>query len=32
VIPLAEIETVLPLAEVYESVQFIPEAPEDEEA
>jgi Uma2 family endonuclease len=32
VIPLAEIETALPLAEVYETVQFVPEASEDDEA
>lgn len=30
VIPLAEIETVLPLAEIYERVEFHPELPEDE--
>jgi Uma2 family endonuclease len=30
VVPLGEIETVLPLAEVYETVEFSPEPPEDE--
>jgi Uma2 family endonuclease len=30
VIPLREIETALPLAEVYETVAFTPEPPEDE--
>jgi hypothetical protein len=30
VIPLAEIDTELPLAEIYERVEFVPE-PEDEE-
>jgi Uma2 family endonuclease len=32
VVPLEEIETELRLAEVYETVQFVPEAPEDEGA
>ena len=31
VIPLDEIETALPLAEVYQMVQFVPEAPEADE-
>jgi Uma2 family endonuclease len=32
VLPLAEIETELPLAEVYEAVEFVPETVDDEEA
>lgn len=32
VVPLAEIETELPLAEIYEAVEFHPEPPEDENA
>jgi Uma2 family endonuclease len=31
VVPLGEIDTVLPLAEIYEAVEFHPELPEDED-
>ena len=31
-VPLPEIDTILPLAEIYEAVEFVPERAEDEEA